>query len=232
MPDDIKKKIAKIKKKGEYLYCILAKKNIPGNFKVKGIENSELYTASYSDVAAVISKAAVKEYEPNEQDAKIHREVALSIFKDRSILPVAFGMIFKDKKTLLMTMRKVYSVLKKSLRAVNNKVELGVKIIFPKKAEKNFEKWSGGKGLEQFRNECELEFVEALTKVAVKSKKNKLFSKRLVLNHSFLVDQDKIDEFSEVLGKLDDKYPALKTQYTGPWPPYNFVDIRIMGRGK
>lgn len=227
-----KSELEKIKKKGEYLYCIIAKKDSPKTFDIKGIEDSELSTISYNDLTAVISSAAVKEYEPTEEDAKIHREVTLNILKNHSVLPVAFGMVFKDKRTLLMTMRRVYPILKKSLKAVENKVELGVKIIFPKEAEKNFEEWGKGKSIDEFRKECELDFVETLNKVAEKSKKNKLFSERLVLNHSFLVDRDKIDEFSAVLSKLDDKYQSLKTQYTGPWPTYNFVDIRIMGKGR
>ncbi|MCG2717497.1 MAG: GvpL/GvpF family gas vesicle protein, partial [Nanoarchaeota archaeon] len=98
--------------------------------------------------------------------------------------------------------------------------------------KKNSKTCSKIKQLMNSKKECEQEFVEALSKATVESSKGKLFSKRLVINRSFLVDRDKINEFSEILGKLDDKYAALKINYTGPWPPYNFVDIRIMGRGR
>ncbi|MBU4501097.1 MAG: GvpL/GvpF family gas vesicle protein [Nanoarchaeota archaeon] len=216
---------------GEYVYGIIARKEAPKNFDVKGIDNKELYTINYQDLAAIASESPVKEYEPNEENTKKHNEVILEILKNHTVLPVAFGMVFKKRGILTSTMRRVYSVLRKSLRVIDNKIELGVKAIFPSD-EKEIKNLLKDKTIDEFKKECEHEFVEALSKATVKSSKGKLFSERLVINRSFLVDRDKINEFSEILGKLDDKYAALKINYTGPWPPYNFVDIRIMGRGR
>jgi len=213
----------------EYVYCIMAKDDAPKKLDMKGIENSEITVFRYQDLVAVMSKTPLKEYEPIEKNVEKHKAVELHLLKDHTILPVAFGMVFKSSGVLVNTMRKVYPVLKKSLRLVDNKIELGVKAIFPKEME-NFN--LNGMSREEFQEECENDFVDTLSKIAVESKKGKLFSERLVFNRSFLVDRDKVDEFSEVLGKLDDKYAALQTKYTGPWPPYNFIDIRVMGRGR
>lgn len=214
---------------GEYVYCVIAKKDAPKEFKVKGLEDNKISVIDYQDLAIIVSQAPMKEYPPTEENVERHKAVELSLLKDHTILPVAFGMVFKTSGVLINTLRKVYPILKKSLRLIDNKIELGVKVIFPKDLEKvDF----NGKSQEEFQEDCEKEFVDALSSLAVESKKGKLFSERLVFNRSFLVDRSKIDEFSEVLGKLDDKYPSLQTKYTGPWPPYNFVDIRIMSRGR
>jgi len=213
---------------GEYLYCIIARKDAPKEFNIKGINHNDVRAIFYRDLAAIISEAPLKEYEPNEENTAKHKEVALEILKDRTVLPVAFGMVFKKRGILTSTMGRVYFVLKKSLKLIDNKIELGVKAIFPK----NFEELNNEKTIEEFREKYKKEFIEKLGKVSVESKEGKLFSKRLALNISFLVDKNNIDKFSEILGKIDDKYKDLKIQYTGPWPPYNFVDIRIMSRGK
>lgn len=216
---------------GEYVYCIISRKEAPKTFDVKGIDDKEVYAINYNDLTAVASEAPVKEYEPNEENVAKHKKVSLAVLKDHTVLPVAFGMVFKNRGILTSTMRKLYALLRRSLRLVDDKIELGVKAIFPADEEelKNLLK---EKTSDAFRGECEEEFVETLSKVAVESGKGKLFSERLVLNRHFLVDRKKIDEFSEALEKLEEKYSALKIKYTGPWPPYNFVDIRIMSKGR
>lgn len=216
---------------GKYVYCIIARKEAPKTFDVKGIDDKEVYTINYNDLTAVVSEAPVKEYEPNEENIAKHKEVSLAVLKNHTVLPVAFGMVFKNKGILTSTMRKVYALLKRNLRLIDNKIELGVKAIFPADEEglKNLLK---GKTVEEFRKEYESEIVETLGKAAVESSKGKLFSEKLALNLSFLVNKDKMDEFSKTLGELNDKYPTLKIKYTGPWPPYNFVDIKIMSKGR
>ncbi|MFH1365641.1 MAG: GvpL/GvpF family gas vesicle protein [archaeon] len=209
---------------GEYVYCIIKKENMPKDFSIKGIDNSSISCAPYMDLAAVLSKTELKDYEPNEENVTKHKQVSLHVLQDTTVLPVAFGMVFKSRGVLITTMRKVYGTLKRNLRLTDNKVELGVKALFNEEmneAEK-----------EEFKKTCEKDFIETLNKIAVGSKQGKLFSERLAFNISFLVDRDKIEEFSKAIEKLINKYKSLKVQYTGPWPPYNFVDIKIMAKGR
>ena len=215
---------------GEYVYCIIERKNAPKNFNIKGIEDSDVCTINYQDLAAVASKAPMKEYEPTEDATEKHKQVSLHVLENYTVLPVAFGMVFKSRGILINTMRKVYPLLKKNLRLIDNKIELGVKTILPKDIEV-FESKTG-KSKEDYIKTCEEEFVNNLGKIAVQSKNGKLFSERLAFNKSFLVEKDKIDNFSAELEKLGNKYNPLKIQYTGPWPAYNFVDIKIMSRGR
>ena len=45
---------------------------------------------------------------------------------------------------------------------------------------------------------------------------------------AFLVERDRETEFDAVVNKIAKKYgKRLKFKYTGPWPPYNFVNIRL-----
>lgn len=48
------------------------------------------------------------------------------------------------------------------------------------------------------------------------------------MNRSYLIDRDERAAFDEAVDAVTDDYgDVLTVQYTGPWPPYNFVDIEI-----
>lgn len=216
---------------GEYVYCIIASKETPKEFGIKGIEGNPVYPLKYKLLTAVASGATMREFKPTDENVEIHKNVELEILKQCSVLPVAYGMVFKNRGIVLGTVKKVYPLLWRSLKKVENKVELGIKAIAPK--EKNeLEKLLNEKSLEEFRKECETGFTESLGEMAVSVKKGRLFSDKLVCNQSFLVEKDKVDAFSEKVAQLRNKFKELKIQYTGPWPAYNFVNIRIMSGGR
>ncbi len=51
---------------------------------------------------------------------------------------------------------------------------------------------------------------------------------KMIMNAAFLVERDRETEFDAVVNKIAKKYgKRLKFKYTGPWPPYNFVNIRL-----
>jgi len=215
---------------GEYVYCIIASKDTPKEFNLRGMEGNPVYPLKYKILTAMASKATMKEFKPTDENVETHKNVELAILKQCSVLPVAYGMVFKDKGIVLGTMKKVYPLLWKSLKRVENKVELGIKVVVPKE-KKELDGLLNGKSLEEFGKECEAEFIENFGDMTVSVKKDKLFSERLICNQSFLVEKDKVDKFTEKVEELRNKFKALKIQYTGPWPAHNFVNIRIMREG-
>jgi hypothetical protein len=50
----------------------------------------------------------------------------------------------------------------------------------------------------------------------------------MILNAAFLVERDRDKAFDEKVKEISRKYEELLTfKYTGPWPPYNFVNIKL-----
>jgi len=50
----------------------------------------------------------------------------------------------------------------------------------------------------------------------------------LILNAAFLVDRKAEKPFDEKVKDISRQYEDLLTfKYTGPWPPYNFVTIKL-----
>lgn len=205
-----------------YVYCVIKCPEEPMSFGSIGYGDEDVHTIAYRDFAPVVSYAPVKKYEAGEEEVEVHKRVVGEVMKDLSVLPVAYGMVFKNKKLLSVAMKAGYKAMKKAMKTADNRIELGVKVILPKDAT----------GLDGEIDQCKSDFMESLKVVAADSKELKLFSDRLLLNLAFLVDRDKIDEFSSRVGDLGAEYSGLKVQYSGPWPPHNFVDIHILGNKK
>ena len=69
---------------------------------------------------------------------------------------------------------------------------------------------------------------DALKPAAVASRSNKPIGDRMILNAAFLVDRDREKAFDEAVKEISHRYEDLLTfKYTGPWPPYNFVNIKL-----
>jgi hypothetical protein len=205
---------------GIYVYCLIkstGEKKIFGNI---GFGGREVYTIDYKDFAPVISMAPLKKYDIEEEDIKVHQSVVRHVMNEHSVIPVAYGMVFKNKKIVFAAISVGYKAIKQAMQKVDNKIELGIKIVQPKDAPE----WNGK------TDELRLDFLESLKRVAAFSKERKLFSERLLWNASFLVEREKTDAFSSAVEQLENKYDCLKIQYSGPWPPYNFVDVNILSR--
>jgi galactokinase len=204
----------------KYFYCVVpcGKKK---NFGQIGMNDSEVYTLPYNDIAAVISDSSLKEYELTEEYATRHEEVIRHLMEERAVVPVEFGTLIKNEKILTRLMAKTYDPVKACLKLVDNAVELGVKVVLSKES--------------MFDNSRRKEYVsDILGSLKTKAKHvviGDLFSDRLILNVAFLVNKDNIDAFSDEVMILQEKYFNLKFLYSGPWAPHNFVYIKIGAKG-
>ncbi|QRE79034.1 GvpL/GvpF family gas vesicle protein [Rhodococcus ruber] len=47
----------------------------------------------------------------------------------------------------------------------------------------------------------------------------------MVLNGTYLVDDDRADEFARAVEELRKEYRGIRLELTGPWPPYSFAGV-------
>jgi hypothetical protein len=216
--EEVKKleKIGKPPEEGRYVYCIIPWDGSDRSlsFGEIGIENSgEVYTIPYGDIAAVVSNAPFKEYTPTKENAYAHIQVMTLVMREHTVLPMAFGMVFKNEEVLRKVLEKTHNDLRKALNEIEGKVEFGVKVIRPKKAE--------------FDEDVFASEIGELRKLAVQTKLGKRFSKFVILNAYYLITKDNMESFLNKAEALKEKFKQLKIQVTGPWPPSNFVEIKI-----
>lgn len=197
------------------VYCISTPACLKG-VKVKGIGGRPLYEVAYKDVSAVASQANSLVLEAGDEDVEAHAMVLKTLLKKNTIVPFAYGMVFKDEEVLLSVIEHGYKAIKDSIEFLGDKAELGVKAIVVKE----------GNGVEGLRQEIR-KAAELLDESAVSTVEGRLFSDKLVMNKAFLVEKSNVKRFSKAVEELERKFQQLKFQYTGPWPAYNFVTLNI-----
>ncbi|WP_040795601.1 GvpL/GvpF family gas vesicle protein [Nocardia higoensis] len=47
----------------------------------------------------------------------------------------------------------------------------------------------------------------------------------MVLNGSYLVDDDRADAFAAAVAAQSERFPGIRLELTGPWPPYSFAGV-------
>lgn len=132
--------------KGLYLYGIcssikikrLATKNIG-----KGIGEGKAFPTPYKDIEAIVSEVSLEEFGSEEiqkraaedlewikEKALMHEKVIETAMKNFGglIIPMKFGTIFKDRKTLNGSLKKDYLMFKGLLKSLEGKEERSVKI--------------------------------------------------------------------------------------------------------
>ncbi len=217
----IQKQSTKEKAQGSYLYCIIPS-GTTRTFGNIGMSGSKVYTIPFGDVSAVVSSTPMQDYELNEENTRTMESVLRRVMEDYPLIPTEFGTTLKSKAILRTLIKKAHKTLKECLKLVDGQTELGVKVVQKR----------GVNLTPQKRDNYASDILKSLEGRAEQLKKGGLFSNMLLLNASFLVKTNGIDEFSKEVDELVTKYEEeLKFLYSGPWAPYNFVYIRIGKEG-
>ncbi|MET0551777.1 MAG: GvpL/GvpF family gas vesicle protein, partial [Vicinamibacteria bacterium] len=69
--------------------------------------------------------------------------------------------------------------------------------------------------------------VAELRPVSTASRSNKPIGEKMIMNAAFLVTREQENAFDAKVKEIGARYESLTFKYTGPWPPYNFVNIRL-----
>jgi hypothetical protein len=199
-----------------YVYGVIENENL--DLDIDGVGGANrAYTVDYQSLSAVVSDIDTVEPERSDENVTRHDEVLQTILESnggRTIVPMSFGMGFKNKRTLKNVLRNARPVFTRTLREIDGMVELGLKVLTEEGASVDPE-------------ELAAEVEDRLNAISVNVVENELFSDRLVINRSYLVERGDREAFDEAIGEFEDAHEELLVQYTGPWAPYNFVDIEI-----
>jgi hypothetical protein len=243
-------------KRGKYVYCIVradeALRFGPIGF---GSPPGEVYTVLYEDIAAVVSDAPIEVLDATRENVLAHERVNEAVMRFQTVIPMSFGTVFKTRDDIIELLRGAHGAFQDVLTKMENKVEFGLKVLWDRdamirniehddedirrlkteiatqKGSTYFARVQYGRlvdGALQSRSEQYVnEIFEALRDVCVASRANKPIGDKMIMNAAFLVDRDREPAFDARVKTLGAKYDTLTFRYTGPWPPYNFVNIRL-----
>jgi Gas vesicle synthesis protein GvpL/GvpF len=241
---------------GKYVYCIIQTTD-PRRFGAIGIGNepAEVHTVNYKDVAAVVSDTPLEVYDPTRENVLAHERVNEVVMRDFTVIPMSFSTVFKTSEDIIELLRSAYDAFRDVLVKMQDKLEFGLKVLWEpetiireiEKDDENlrllrqeisnqtgstyFARMQYGRlvdSLLQERSETLVaEIVGTLSSVSVASRTNKPIGDKMILNAAFLVARDREPDFDAKVKEIDARYENLIFKYTGPWPPYNFVNIRL-----
>ncbi|HEX6513425.1 MAG TPA: GvpL/GvpF family gas vesicle protein [Chloroflexota bacterium] len=242
---------------GKYVYCIIEEGEPKTFGKIGiGGRGDEIYTIHYGNLAAVVSDTPLVVYDPTRENALRHEQVNETVMNDYTVIPMSFGTVFKRADDVVEFLKGTSDALMDVLQKMRDKIELGLKVNWDReviireieleneeigrlKEEINrsasstyFARMQLGRLVEQAMTNRADQFVaevyEHLRDTAVASRAGKPIGDKMILNAAFLVERDKAPEFDARVQDIARKYEGKLTfRYTGPWPPYNFVNIRL-----
>lgn len=203
----------------EYLYAYGVIESEEVEATIEGVEGATTaYTIDHRTLSAVVSDIDTMEPEQTDPNIRAHDDVLQTIMfweGGRTVVPMQFGMTFKNARPLKNVLRSGRRAFTRALQEMDGMIELGVKLLVDEDATID----------EEAVRESAAEQLAAASEQKVQ---NDLFSDRLIVNSSYLVDREEQAAFETAVDAITNEYSDTVTvQYTGPWAPYNFIDIEI-----
>ena len=250
--------VSSSQQEGLYVYGVIESRagvNF-GKSSIGGV-SEDVSTVHYGDIAAVVSRTPVFIFDPTRDNALAHEHVIETVMKNYTIVPMAFGTVFRTSEDIKEVLKSIYPSLKDVLRQMTGKLEFGLKVTWDRdriieelKREHDeihrfhqeltrkhlqstyFARMQLGRMIDKALAELAANYVrdiyDGLRGVCVASRDNKPIGDKMIMNAAFLVERHRETEFDNAVNRIAKKYgQRLKFKYTGPWPPYNFVNIRL-----
>lgn len=222
-----------------------------------GGRGDQVYTIHHNGLAAVVSDTPVVVYDPTRENAMTHESVNEKVMEKFTVIPMSFGTVFRTEEDVVEFLKHTSEPLRDVLKKMQDKIEFGLKVnwdpdVVLKDVEQEreeirrlkeeitsnnlastyFARMQLGRLVEQAMNERAdgyvREIYEFLRDDAIASRHNKPIGEKMILNAAFLVHRSKAEELEQRVQEIAKKYEnQLRFLFTGPWPPYNFVNIRL-----
>ncbi|WP_163529024.1 GvpL/GvpF family gas vesicle protein [Halobacillus ihumii] len=220
-------------------------------------EQRETFTIPYKDAAMVAAEVPMKIYHPNRENLMMHQNVISNVMAHNdTVIPISFGNVFQTKEDVAVLLENLYPQFEKLFPEIKGKIELGLKVIGKKEwlesrvndnpeveemaqtvrgkseAAGYYDRIKlGGAAQKIFatmQDEVKSSIYTPLEETAEAAKSNDPIGEKMLLNASFLVDRDKEEAFDEKVNEAHEEWKdKVEFNYTGPWPAYNFIDIRL-----
>ncbi|ELY85757.1 GvpL/GvpF family gas vesicle protein [Natrinema altunense] len=199
-----------------YVYGVVEGDTV--EFETEAVAGADrVYTISHRRLGAVVSDIDTTDPEETDEDAQRHDEVLREIMDDdggTTVVPMQFGMAFESDRELKNVLRGARPAFRRAMNDIDGTVELGLKLVSEADADID-------------REAIEAAAADRFEPIADQSVTNDLFSDRLVLNRSYLVAEDERETFDEAVADFEADHDDVIVQYTGPFAPYSFVDVKI-----
>lgn len=235
-----------------YLYGFVAKggvHSIPGS----GVERRPVELCQDREIAAVISRMVSEDVDPSRENLLAHQRVSEILLRRTDFLPARFASICATPVELRELMESHGDQIRMTLAQIGGKREWALEAFWDLDATIRRLAGDDGEIQAFLRRRGELashgygeriavgkrvevlltderacladELLRALRPTWADHRINPPLSDRMAVNIALLVARQREAEFEAQVHQVGDEYEgALDFKYSGPWPPYNFVD--------
>src|SRR5437868_1427879 len=221
---------------GKYVYCII-ETDEPRSFGPMGIggRGDDVYTIHHKGLAAVVSNTPLMVYDPTRENVFAHEQVNETVMREFTVLPMAFGVLFRTEDDIMELMRGTYDALRDVLAKMAGKVEFGLKVNWDRErviaeleeeseeirnlkeqitsrgaGSTYFARMQLGRLIESAMSEKSDAYVREvyghLRDTAVASRANKPIGDKMIMNAAFLIEREREQEFDANVQEMAAKY--------------------------
>jgi hypothetical protein len=245
-------------REGRYVYGVT-----PSGVPVGAVRSNlggsaeDVYAVEYGELAALVSRTPVFILDPTRENALAHEHVIETVMKNRTIIPMSFGTVFRTDEDVRQVLRSIYTSLQDVLRQMAGKLEFGLKATWDrdriieelksdhaeirrfhqeltrqKLQSTYFARVQLGRMIDKALADVASDYIrtvyEGLRGVCVASRDGRPIGDKMILNAAFLIEKEREAEFEAAVHRVAHALgDRLNFKYTGPWPPYNFVSIHL-----
>jgi hypothetical protein len=242
--------------RGKYVYCIIESREAREFGRIGlGAEPALVQTVHHGNIAAVVSDTPTEVLDATRDNVLAHERVNETVMRHFTVIPMSFGTVFKTRDDIVELLKGAYGAFHDVLEKMRDKLEFGLKVLWDRdatirqieeddedirrlkreissqKGSTYFARMQYGRlidGALQARAEQYVaDIFQGLRDVSVASRANKPIGDKMIMNAAFLVARDREAAFDARVKAIGSQHDNLNFRYTGPWPPYNFVNIRL-----
>jgi hypothetical protein len=225
-----------------------------------GGELCDLYTITYEEVSLLVCRAT-NPILPQRENLLSHQKVISQVMSKGSVIPFSFGTMLASEEDARVLMKHLYPQFQELFPQLHNKIELGLKVVAKtewlerelqahphlqhlsdrvntqSEAAAFYDQIQLGEAAQNFflnlESQIQEQIYRPLADASVSAKLLESKSERVLFNAAFLIDKDKEAEFDQLVNDLYETCAdKVDFEYSGPWPAYNFINIRLKIEGE
>jgi hypothetical protein len=172
------------------------------------------------DLAAIVGETEYAAPEPTPERVAQHTGITSACTKRGPVLPAPVGVVFRHRDAVQRWLELHYVALSDALSFVDNRVAGRVHVWRPGAPD---EREAGSDLAAAAAESLQVLRRSAVTTVPLRVEK----VTGIVLSAAFLIEQDMWKDFVVEVEEQGKRAPNLRFELTGPWPPYDFVQMQL-----
>lgn len=240
---------------GDYLYGFTEPGYRPAA-DLRGLAGAPVRVIAVGDVGAAVSRHPVQRLMPLRRNVEPHHRVVRHISSKAPLVPAAFGHISDSEAQVLDVIRSNHDSIRDELHRLDRTCEMGLKLswnvnnifeflvrndrtlrelrdrVFQHREPTMNEKLQVGGAFEatlmRERERLTRLLLGAFDGVARETLSLPPRGEKVACQASLLVEQSRTTEFQQALEAAAARFDTnFALEYSGPWPPYSFVRLRL-----